>query len=373
VLAQSPDGSGRSLLVGLTDHCTLDRSFGHNGEVALPSGAGASQTTYSDLTADGTGRLLVSGGADHGGWLVGAFTAGGQPVTSFGRSGWVTLPDPGPRRTSYGGGEASAVTVGADGVIYVIGSDGQPLCCSRTTVVALSPDGARRESFGRRGRSTPVPDGGVIDLVSPWPAGGVLAIGQFDSTGGGSYQLSTYDAEGHRLSDSSEELPPPDNFFAFAIAVLQHPEGDTLLVDQVTAAAPQASFTKVAAYTRAGAPDRNFGAAGATRAVPGVPFGAFLDNSGTWTIGVRNQDSCELETVSASGRLSGQPGCGVFPGHVPSGSFAAGGLWPGGAGAVLAPAATNSHLVEIIASGPGGFAVKQQAIEPPTSPPGRTR
>jgi uncharacterized delta-60 repeat protein len=153
-----------------------DVTFGDNGSVALPS---TNLSSYSAITLDATGRIIVAGSEAGPVWeapdkSIGAYTArgvvyrylpGGSLDTSFGSGGKTTINVPPPEGYTPGSGAtfAAEVVVAPDGSITVAGranaicsweGDGEEghLWFEYGTFAArLNTDGSFDEHFGSGG------------------------------------------------------------------------------------------------------------------------------------------------------------------------------------------------------------------------------
>lgn len=140
------NGAGSDLaMVRLTPDGGLDATFGTDGKVDLPIGAG--EDWIEGIALDSSGRIAAAGfAASTGGirdWLVARFTADGVLDSSFGTAGRVVL-------TSEDGDQAYDVTVLPNDDLVVVGVryDGE---ANRMALAKLDSAGVLVSSFGAGG------------------------------------------------------------------------------------------------------------------------------------------------------------------------------------------------------------------------------
>jgi hypothetical protein len=350
--------AGGTYLVGIASSCRLDSSFGSGGVVAVipPSSAPGASYIASSLTSDSSGDLVITGEDGSLGWTVARFTPGGQPAATFGRSGWVTVRDPGPALASNGYGSAVGATFGPGGELFVIGFDGQPHCCAGASVMAFSPTGQPVASFGSGGQVGPVPDGSFGDYIAFLPTGNLLAVGEYSSTGCGSFGLAEYEPQGGRPVPGFHGVLPALAGKARVATPLVVPSagGGFFLVGQLALGCgePADPTVGVLSYEADGSPDRAFGRGGLLE-LPGSLFGAILYPAGQLLIAAETSGSCVLRVVTGTGAPAASFGDG---GSAPCGT------WPkvgsiGLSDVTAAAGGSSSGDVELVGSSATGLAV----------------
>lgn len=148
----------------------LDRSFGHRGRALSSLPPAFASSSFSAIARQADGKLLIAGIVDgrDGRWegIVQRRDALGNLDPSFGDGGRVVVV----RESSV-----SALAAQADGGVVVGIQEEESLCGSRSTLRRLHPDGARDRSFGKDGRSAPLPL--AAELIAVDAQGRLLVAG----------------------------------------------------------------------------------------------------------------------------------------------------------------------------------------------------
>jgi uncharacterized delta-60 repeat protein len=322
-----------------------DTTFGNSGTVAHPIG----QSSFSALTLDAQGRIVVIGGESAPPWqapdkslelnrghgVVYRFLPDGSPDSSFGTNGKTVIAIPPPKDLTPGSAVTypSAALATSDGGITVGGAVSS-ICAwevgeirrwweeSGTFVARLSPDGSLESQFGSsglvstHGRCKVEPGAApetISGLVQPSPES-VLVLSNHpeDNT----WRFRTYSPTGAL----SEVQAPPEGEPPAQIAVV----GDQYLVLSIHCLYAGVDCTEVLRrFNAQGVPDSTFGTNGRVTIPMSCEFGP-----GCFTVLPDGR-------ILVAGRVSGgQVGVRRYLADgSPDDSFGGGGAWaelPGG-------------------------------------------
>jgi hypothetical protein len=139
---------GGNVIYATTDQCTIDRSFGREGNINPKIPGPASSRYFGSLAPGQNGKFFVLAGRPLT-WLVGEFDRNGSIDTSFGNRGWVSIVVP--------GGEApfstypSTVFQERDGTILAFGDNAQSHAGTQAYLYALHINGTIDTQFGESG------------------------------------------------------------------------------------------------------------------------------------------------------------------------------------------------------------------------------
>jgi hypothetical protein len=154
------------------------------------------------------GDGVLIGGGDAKTWIVGRITDHGTLDHSFGHAGWTRLTPP---AAGTNGGTGSAPTVESmlitiGGTVIVGGNNGYAHCCVRSYAAELSRAGRVRTGFGTHGWVL-VTNAGSYDLkLVPLGDGRIAALGQIEFMGCGGPALSEFSETGALLPGVNQQF-----------------------------------------------------------------------------------------------------------------------------------------------------------------------
>jgi uncharacterized delta-60 repeat protein len=244
----------------------LDRSFGENGQMALPLGPTFANSHYEEMVRQPDGGIVLAGETEV------------QKGIYNERSGFVQRRGPsGALDTSFGGGmvqlpSANGLALQEDGRVLVGVEESSGTCGTASTVRRLAADGSPDPGFGQGGTSATLPLG--INELAVDSQGRIVVAGYTAVSGPCShFSLPAYEwALARLLPDGALDPGFGED------GVVRIPGGSKAsagLVVRSDDSIVVAGEGRLAAYTAAGSPELSFGGDGSveTAGVSGALLG----------------------------------------------------------------------------------------------------
>jgi uncharacterized delta-60 repeat protein len=189
----SAQGSGGFALVRYNPNGSLDRSFGHGGEVIETTTA--DNDVMAGLVAQPDGKLVAAGAGSSTALTLARYSKNGKLDTTFGGGGkGTTVLSPG--SITYDG----ALMLAPDGKLIAAGAaDIIQIGPTGFFVVRYNSDGSLDKSFGHGGKVTTTFGPGGNDRAGTLlrqPDGKLVAAGSSAGSSGSEFALARYNSDG---------------------------------------------------------------------------------------------------------------------------------------------------------------------------------